>query len=189
MSKHKRSNPLPRAMRRSPQQPAWTVFQPAQVLDGGRSRVYVNSLYTVVRTTDPDSDAVTLSIRRNDREAVHDWRHLQRIKNELLGPDCEAVELYPAESRLVDTANQYFLWGVADPTFHFPLGFAQRLVSDGEGSTSKARQRPWAPAERPADAVSGAELDARVAASDVAQRMAQPDAHADAERQREKPGR
>jgi hypothetical protein len=37
---------------------------------------------------------------------VHDWRDLQRIKNQLVGPECEAVELYPAESRKVDTANQ-----------------------------------------------------------------------------------
>jgi len=29
-----------------------------------------------------------LSIRRNDRKPVRDWRELQRIKNELCGPEC-----------------------------------------------------------------------------------------------------
>jgi hypothetical protein len=65
---------------------------------------------------------------------VHDWRDLQRIKNELVGPECEAVELYPAESRLVDTANQYHLWADADPTYRFGLGFNMRLTSSDTGS-------------------------------------------------------
>ena len=52
---------------------------------------------------------VHLSIKRLDKEPIHDWRHLQRIKNELVGANCEALELYPAEDRVVDTANQYHL--------------------------------------------------------------------------------
>lgn len=38
-----------------------------------------------------------LSIKRLSKGVVHDWRELQRIKNELTHPECEAVELYPAE--------------------------------------------------------------------------------------------
>jgi hypothetical protein len=59
-----------------------------------------------------------LSICRTDKQAVHDWRAFQRIKNELAGPEWEAVEIYPAESRLVDMANQYHLW-----CFPFAIGF------------------------------------------------------------------
>jgi hypothetical protein len=44
---------------------------------------------------------------RLDGQAIHDWRELQRIKNEIVGDEIEAVELYPAESRLLDTANWY----------------------------------------------------------------------------------
>jgi hypothetical protein len=84
-----------------------------------------------------------LSIKRIDQEPVHDWRDLQRIKNELLGPECEAVELYPAESRLVDSANQYHLWGTADPAFRFGFGFEDRFTSDDSGSH---HQRPDADA-------------------------------------------
>lgn len=46
--------------------------------------------------------------RAND--ARHDWREYQQIKNDLVGPEWEAVELYPAESRLVDPSNAFYLW-------------------------------------------------------------------------------
>ena len=46
-----------------------------------------------------------LSIKRRDKEAIHDWRDLQEIKNQICGPEIEAVELYPAEARKVDSAN------------------------------------------------------------------------------------
>jgi hypothetical protein len=54
---------------------------------------------------------------------VHDWGDLQRIKNAILGPSCEAVELYPACDRLVDGVD-YHLWSAGEPTWRFPLGFA-----------------------------------------------------------------
>ena len=34
----------------------------------------------------------------------------------------------PAESRLVDTANQYHLWCFAEPEGQFPFGYTDRLV-------------------------------------------------------------
>lgn len=81
-----------------------------------------------------------LSIKRHDREPIHDWRDLQRIKNDILGPECEAVELYPAESRLMDTSNQYHLWGSDDPTFRFPVGYTcERTVSYKSGKQFKQR--------------------------------------------------
>ena len=41
----------------------------------------------------------------------HDWLAFQQIKNQLVGPDQEMVELYPAESRMVNCVNMYHLWG------------------------------------------------------------------------------
>ena len=70
-------------------------------------------------------DAIHLSIRNQDRSAKHDWRDFQRIKNQLAGPEWEAVEIYPAESRLVDSANQYHLWCFQ---FSLGIGFNQRMV-------------------------------------------------------------
>lgn len=87
-----------------------------------------------------------LSIKRRNKAAVHDWRHLQQIKNEILGPDREAVELYPAEARLVDTSNQYHLFALpAGKTF--PFGYRARMIVDAKPSEDRhvrgtARQRP-----------------------------------------------
>lgn len=83
---------------------------------------------------------IHLSIKRLDRDTIHDWRDLQRIKNELIGAEHEAVELYSAESRLVDTTNQYHLWVLSDPKAAFPFGWTSRLVSD-KASVGMARQR------------------------------------------------
>lgn len=68
-----------------------------------------------------------LSIRRNDRKAMQDWRHLQRIKNEMTDPDREAVQVYPAEDRLIDESNQMHLW-VYPKGYILPYGYAKRSV-------------------------------------------------------------
>ena len=62
-----------------------------------------------------------LSIKRLDREPINDWRAMQKIKNAIVGKEWEAVEIYPAESRLVDTANQYhlFCWDAPFPIYVF----------------------------------------------------------------------
>ena len=104
-------------------------------------------------------DFAHISIRRQDRAAIHDWRDLQRIKNELLGPEAEAIELYPAESRLTDSANQYHLWGFR--TWKVPIGYQERLVGDGEWNKSK--QRPWPEHDRPQDAIDADEYNRRFA--------------------------
>lgn len=85
---------------------------------------------------------VHLSIKRLDRRPARDWRDLQKIKNQLLGEECEAMELFPAESRLVDTANQTHLWGYDDPNVHAPFGFpGPRVVDDTAPAETGTRQR------------------------------------------------
>jgi hypothetical protein len=69
-------------------------------------------------------------------------RHFQRIKNEVVGPECEAVELYPAESRLVDTATQFHLWVISDPNYRWPIGYNEGRVISGR-SGGGAVQRPF----------------------------------------------
>jgi hypothetical protein len=46
---------------------------------------------------------------------------MQRIKNELAGPERVAVEVYPPVSQLVDHANMYHLW-VFEAGFALPFG-------------------------------------------------------------------
>jgi hypothetical protein len=94
----------------------------------GAPHVYVNDVYTVrMRDAAP---FIQLDIARLDGQPYTSWRDFQRIKNELVGPECEAVELFPAESRLVDTANQYHLWVNPCASFRFPFGYQRRVVLD-----------------------------------------------------------
>lgn len=90
-----------------------------------------------------------VTIKRIDKEAVHDWRDIQRIKNELLGSEIEAVELYPSESRLMDTSNQYHIWAMPEG-MGWPLGFFDpRCVTSPEAAEKVgAKQRPF---ENPPD--------------------------------------
>jgi hypothetical protein len=111
-----------------------TREQAQAILDEQNScEAFINSIYQVNIYRRPSTvadgpDMIWLSIKRRDKKAVHDWRHFQRIKNELVGPEFEGAELYPAESRLADCANQYHVWVVADPNFRFPFGFDSRMV-------------------------------------------------------------
>jgi hypothetical protein len=103
--------------------------------------VWLNDLYQVVKH--PAGTLIHLNIRRVDGYPGRDWRHFQQIKNELCGPECEAVELYPAESRLVDQGNKYHLWVITDPTFRFPFGWQERSVDyQDHPDTRGMRQRP-----------------------------------------------
>lgn len=95
-----------------------------------RSAVWKNDLYQVMVDHEAPHGLGEgfvvwyLSIRRIDREPIHDWRHLQEIKNELCGKEVEGLELYPAESRVVDGANQYHMHVIMHPPgFRIPLGF------------------------------------------------------------------
>jgi uncharacterized cupredoxin-like copper-binding protein len=102
--------------------------------------MWKNDLYTVTVRRN-DKGVHHLSIRRNDRKPAHDWRHFQQIKNDIAGESIEAIELYPAESRLVDTANQYHLWCLP-PGQTFPFGFISGNVSDDTQGFPGAVQRP-----------------------------------------------
>ncbi|MCX6500795.1 MAG: hypothetical protein NTU93_18680 [Arthrobacter sp.] len=86
---------------------------------------------------------VHLSIKRTDKQPVHDWRDLQAIKNQLVGPECEGLEIYPAESRLVDSANQYHLWVNSNHEDRIPFGFDEgRLVDRAPVGIAGSVQRP-----------------------------------------------
>ncbi len=115
--------------------------------------VYVNDIYQVnvqrnekadymVREPSMKGKMTYLSIKRLDKKSIHDWRHLQEIKNELCGEDCEAIEIYPVEKRLVDTANQYHLF-VFPKGYFVGFGWTKRSVmyEHKEGGFGKSGQR------------------------------------------------
>jgi len=82
-----------------------------------------------------------LSVRRQDRKPIFDWRHMQQIKNQLVGFEHEMVQLFPRESRLRDAANQYWFYGFNSAEDYFPFGMFGRHVDDGN-DFGKSRQRP-----------------------------------------------
>lgn len=47
---------------------------------------------------------------RNAENTDIPWAEKQKIKNELFGIDSTAVEVFPADSELVDEANMYHIW-------------------------------------------------------------------------------
>lgn len=142
----------------------WTKFQEAAPMYGGKpaplaenQRMYANSIYTVIITLRGEvqpgwGQCFELSIRRNDRKAAHDWRHFQRIKNELIGEQYFAFEVYPAEVSLVDSANQYYLYAFEHADIRF--GFKERFVAAPDAEFVKgAVQRPFD--DPPSDIVGG----------------------------------
>jgi hypothetical protein len=97
---------------------------------------WVNETYCVHATLREDGSVRRLSIRRRDWAAIRDWRDLQAIKNQICGPECEAAELYPAESSVLDTLNWFHLW-VLPPGERFPFGF--RYGDKREGTSFNQR--------------------------------------------------
>ena len=114
-----------------------------KMLEDEHERVtyFVNDLYQVM--VEPSGQGLLhLNIRRRDGGMFKDWRHFQQIKNEIAGPECEAVELYPAESRKVDTTNKWHLW-VFPPGVKLEFGWKDRDVSyDENRHVPGMRQRP-----------------------------------------------
>jgi len=94
-----------------------------------------NSYYVVLLTRLDNVEGgqgwIHLSIRTPNREPVRDWRHFQRIKDELVGRDREAIELYPRSGRVVDEANQYHLWCLP-AGIELQLGFKQGCIMDAD---------------------------------------------------------
>ncbi len=104
--------------------------------------VWVSDRYRCgVRYLEDDrTGAMHLSIHDHKRSHHRDWRHYQRIKNEVAGAEREAVEIYPAESRLVDSANEFHLWVMPEGEA-VPFGFTERFVKYGEVA-GNGNQRP-----------------------------------------------
>ncbi len=64
-----------------------------------------------------------MKVQRLDGKDGISWDDLQKLKDEHLGPDALAVELYPSASRVVNEANIRHLWEVPEQVL--PIGFSQ----------------------------------------------------------------
>jgi hypothetical protein len=104
------------------------------------SSVYHVAVYKNERHGFGDGEMWHLSIKRHDKEPMQDWRVLQNIKTAICGAEVEAIELYPAESRVVDTANQYHLYAFMDESLTIPCGFMTGLRMDSQIGGAKQRE-------------------------------------------------
>ena len=123
----------------------WTPFEEKTVDGFDSGKLLVNSKYQVVvheevpMLPDPSVVMTWLAIKRHDNDPCHDWRDFQRIKNEICGKERVGLELYPSESSLLDTTNQYHVFVLPDGVSS-PFGFQDRMVagSVGDGVMSVA---------------------------------------------------
>ena len=100
----------------------WTEFEKVHALDENMEPIELakgeewwrNSFYTVFRKElEPDEGSngpVRLDIRRNDGKAIREWKHLQRVKNEIVGAEREAVEIFPPQSMVTSMDHQHHLF-------------------------------------------------------------------------------
>lgn len=100
-----------------------------RALAGGirADEVWKNDLYRVAVVREAGRfegrSVVRLSIKRHDDKPIHSWTDKQAIKDQLVGEECDGVELYPAKRRKIDQLNRYHLWVISDPTFKLPIGW------------------------------------------------------------------
>jgi len=112
-----------------------------------RECIWVNEIYQVATRTFEHPNlgpCMQINIRRRDGKVIfRDWRHFQEIKNQLAGPEYEGIEIYPAESRKVDTSNKYHIWVILNTEMRIPFGFQDRLLMDKtDTDLNGLRQRP-----------------------------------------------
>lgn len=86
-----------------------------------RERVVLSETHQVA-ITDMGNGVVHLSIKRRDKSVIDDRTELAAI-GRVLCPDRVCLELFPAEDRLVDTANQYHLFAI-------PVAEMRELVTE-----------------------------------------------------------
>lgn len=118
------------------------ALQPERTADG--AEIWANNVYSATLRRFPQGWVLgggpwaQIGIWSDDGEPRHDWRDFQCIKNDLVGPDWEAVELYPSEERLMDPSNYFLLFCAPE----VPIGLHKGRVL-ANARTCIAPQRPW----------------------------------------------
>ena len=94
---------------------------------------WINDLYTVqVRSFqygEPWGKVIHLSITNRDRSSRRDWRHFQKIKNQLAVKEWTGVEIYPPEECLVDEANSFHIFCFEARCLPFMWGYRSVIVN------------------------------------------------------------
>lgn len=95
---------------------AFDEFKPIEIPQGKKIPnmgrfvgFYRNSIYSVQKYM--KNDAYLIGIRRHDGKPSCPWKHKLAIKNQFIGENIYAIEIFPPNEKLVDQANIYWLWG------------------------------------------------------------------------------
>lgn len=117
----------------------------------GDAEVYGNHQYTVhleIISDDFGLDGpLRIGLHSHDRVTQIPWRHMQRIKNELVGEDRWALEWFPDEDQLVDEANERHLWVLpvgAEPEKWMAFKQGRQTATAEEARLTGGRQQDYA---------------------------------------------
>lgn len=90
----------------------------------GMTRAFRNTRYTVmVYDNAPVSTGYAIRVmvqKHDDTPIFRHWSEMQKIKNEIFGKETVAVEYYPAQSKLIDEHNIYWMWIFPDGVLPIP---------------------------------------------------------------------
>ena len=112
------------------------------------SEIYLNNIYQVrvyrgsaadelVHIENLNGRCTWLSMKRKDKRPMNNWQDMQTIKNRLVGTECDAFQIFPAESRMLNTANQYHLI-VLPEGYLLPFGWHEGRSVVTENSENNA---------------------------------------------------
>lgn len=91
-----------------------------------RAWTSIDGQYAVMsRPVDTEWGAVIHACIRNLDSTDIPWAVKQQIKNELFGYEATAIEVFPAETDLVDEANMYHIW-ILPEGFEIPFGLREK---------------------------------------------------------------
>ncbi len=86
----------------------------ASFIPRGMTRAYRNTRFTVmVYDNSPVTTGTAIRVmvqKHDDTPILNHWKEMQNIKNKIFGSEVTAIEYYPAESKLVNDHNIYWMW-------------------------------------------------------------------------------
>ena len=114
-----------------------------QYFTNGDYLVCLRAYFARMDPNDPEqlAELCHMSVIALDPNPVISWDTLQEIKNEIMGVDCEGVELYPSEDRNFDSNGQHHIWFLPPGQF-WPIGFHFEAQSIGAGNAIPAQYVP-----------------------------------------------
>lgn len=86
----------------------WTSYFGELSIGAWESETYIAAAFQ-------DGEAIRLDIQRKDEKDGISWDELQRIKNECGFEDKDAVEFYPRQKDVINTANYRHLYIYGTP--------------------------------------------------------------------------